>query len=231
MRATSSLPVPVSPTTRTDACEGATRASVFMTWMMAGLWPTSAGSVVCRERSTRARRLADLPASDGRHAPAPQRASERFPQRGDVVWLADEIVRAGPDGFTGSSGVTECRENQHQRAGIALTHGAQQIQTAGARHTEIGEDGVEGSRLSDGRERLFHREGRDDLVRLAFEYLGQEPTRRLVVVYQEQPRGWDLRGPSRSWRTRWWQSKTPARAASRRQVDQVAARGSERAAG
>ena len=185
MRATSSLPVPVSPSTSTVACDGATRARVFITSMIAGLWPTSAGPA-----GGLSRRLPGSVAAVPPHAgqpPAPERARQRLAQRGQVVRLADEVVRAGADGLARRGRVAERGEHQHQRAGIPLAEHPQQVEPALLGHAEIGQDGVERARFLHLGERLVGREGRDDVVGLPLQHLRQQAAGLLVVVHQQQP--------------------------------------------
>ena len=147
-----------------------------MTWMIAGLCPTSVSSP--RAGASAAVRVT-------LSIRRPSARAERLPQRGDVVRLADEVVRACPDGFAGRGRVSEGRKHEDERARIALPRDTKEVEPARAGHAKIGEDGVEWSLRAECLDRLAGRQRGDDLVRLPLEHLGEQTTCGLVVVHQE----------------------------------------------
>ena len=185
------------------------------------------GGTVPHQRGPR--RLACLraraAAPPSRRRPASRRRpSERASvsrKRGQVVRLADEVVRAGPDRFARRRGVAEGGEHQHQRAGIALAEDPQQVEPALLRHPQVGEHRVERTDLVHLRERFVRRERRHHDVGLALEHFGEQAAGLLVVVHQQQSRR-DL-GTARSCEFLHRQSEAPAHAARAGHVHQVAA--------
>ena len=150
--------------------------------MMAGLCPTSVGSPVRAGETAGVGR-----AARARGQPAPrQRPPDGDAQLAQVVGLADEVVRAGPDRLARRRRIAERREHEHDGVGIARAHLAQQLEAAAPGHAQVGEHRIEGPvavhplQCLRAGERAHHR------VRLALQHLGEERAGGLVVIDQQQ---------------------------------------------
>ena len=142
LRATSSLPVPVSPTTSTSTSELATCSIVSNTLRIAG---TAADHVV------EAVGPLDLPAQQfvfGLEAPAAEQALRAVGQRHRIDRLSQVVARSGAKAGGRRVEARFGRHHDHRQLGIGLPRSAQQFQSLGAdgidpRHQQIERAGAQ----------------------------------------------------------------------------------------
>ena len=181
-RATTSLPVPLSPVTRTVVRVGATFSTSWRTSSMAGEAPRIASPPVrcspIRWRRTR------FSASE---RPVLERLLHHQLELLHLERLQHVVVRAGLHGLDGGLGGGERGHDDHLRGGRGALHRLEDVEARAAAEAQIGDHEIEGRARQE-----RQRSGRVGLDRHLVPGLGEQDLEQLahrLLIIDDQDRG------------------------------------------